>query len=110
MDGYTISRSAMAAAVSVHVVRDYGALRGLAQPAQRAAYRGAGGRHGQGSGGRNFGVKRTTLIETRARVGSLPELIRCRRIGVPEDVARVASDRSDCISGAKGCVDSGVTL
>ena len=42
MDGYTISRSAMAAGVSVHVVRDYGALRGLAQPAQRAAYRGAG--------------------------------------------------------------------
>ena len=100
----------MAAGVSVHLVRDY-VLRGLAQPAQRTPHIAApDGRHVQGSGGRNFGAKRTTLIETRARVGSLPELIRCRRIGVPEDVARVASDRSDCISGAKGCVDSGVTL
>jgi len=34
MDGYTISRLAMAAGVSVHVVRDY-VLRGLVQPAQR---------------------------------------------------------------------------
>lgn len=34
MDGYTISRLADAAGVSVHIVRDY-VLRGLVHPARR---------------------------------------------------------------------------